>query len=71
MQPSGDYELIKFQGVPGLYPGEYKITADYYDLKPGGNEDVEADWKEHTYVLPENLVVDADVRRIDFDVVIP
>ncbi len=71
MESDGDYTLTEFRGIKGLYPGEYKVTVAYYDLKPGGNKDVEADWKEVIYDLPEKLVVDADAGRVDFDVVVP
>lgn len=56
MEADGTYRLTPHQGVEGLLPGRYSIRVSYFDLKPNGNPDREADWKEYTYDAGELLV---------------
>jgi hypothetical protein len=71
MTSDGAYELAPFRGVKGLYPGTYSILVSYYDLKPGGNRNVEADWIAHEYETTESLVIEAGARRMTHPITVP
>jgi hypothetical protein len=70
MEPDGTYRVTPYQGVEGLLPGTYKVRVSYYDLKPGGNPDREADWAEYTHEAGE-LVVEPGSGAIEHDVEVP
>lgn len=71
MTPNGTYELTEFRGVRGLYPGSYRVRLAYYDLRPGGNPDVEGDWKETSYEAPDLLVIEAGSAAVQYDLTVP
>lgn len=70
MGPDGSYRMTPYQGVEGLFPGRYMVRVSYFDLKPGGNPDREADWIEHSHEA-EELVVPAGSGAIEHDVEVP
>ena len=70
MQADGTYQMAPYQGVEGLLPGRYIVRVSYYDLKPGGNPDREADWIEYTHEGSE-LVVEPGAGSVEHDVEVP
>jgi hypothetical protein len=70
MESDGTYEATEYQGVNGLLPGRYKVNVEYYDLKPGGNPDVEGDWVRQEHQAGE-LVVEPGSGAIEHVVEVP
>ncbi len=71
MASDGTYQPVAFRGVHGLYPGTYSVRLSYFDLKPGGNRDVEADWTEYTHEPTEPLVVESGTSSATYDITVP
>ncbi len=71
MAQDGTYQPVAFRGVNGLYPGTYSVRVSYFDLKPGGNRNVEADWIEHTHEPTEALVVESGSSGATYDITVP
>jgi len=71
MQSDGSYELTPVKGIKGLYPGEYRVTIAYYDLRSGGNPDRESDWQEFTHDVEQQLAVEKSSRAVTFDIAVP
>jgi hypothetical protein len=67
MAPDGAYRVTPFLGVEGLLPGRYMVRVSYFDLKPGGNPDREADWIEQKFEADE-LLVESGSRSIEYNV---
>ncbi len=70
MEPNGAYRMTPYQGVEGLIPGRYAVRVSYFDLKPGGNPDREADWIEHKFEADE-LLIESGSRAIEYNVEVP
>ena len=70
MEPDGTYRVKPYQGVEGLLPGTYEVRVSYYDLRPGGDRNREADWTEYTHEAGE-LVVEPGSGAIEHDVEVP
>lgn len=70
MESDGTYEVTEFQGVHGLLPGRYKVNVEYYDLKPGGNPNVEGDWIPFTHEAGE-LVIEPGSGAVEHIVEVP
>ena len=70
MQADGSYRMTPYLGVEGLLPGRYAVRVSYFDLKPGGNPDREADWIEHKFEGDE-LVIEPGSRSVEYDVEVP
>jgi hypothetical protein len=70
MAADGTYSVTPYQGVEGLLPGRYKISVDYYDLKPGGNPNFEGDWLPQTHAAGE-LVIEPGSGAVEHVVEVP
>jgi hypothetical protein len=70
MKPDGTYEVTPYQEVHGLLPGRYKVNVAYYDLKPGGNPDIEGDWIRQEHQAGE-LVIEPGSGAVEHIVEVP
>jgi hypothetical protein len=66
----GTFSATSFAPGDGLIPGKYRVLIEYFDLKPGGNPDLESDWLRQEYHAGE-LTVASGQEAVEPAYVVP
>lgn len=67
MQSDGSYRVTAFQNSKGLIPGTYRIQLMFKDLKPGSDQNIDANWKLTRYEAGE-VNVEASSGGVEHDI---